>query len=176
MARVTVIESTVSYSGTTYVTTLTAPSDPVNGQKTWTCREGNLLLTVSPPPTTVFVQPTTVTVTLPATETPPSERPSVSPPPTALPVQAVDYPSLEERDALADQIQLFEDVSGGLQINGTSVVSKEQYLGFFNVPEAEIGGHYGQNVLAKFAMHDLDGDGVLSFDETQLHCGGDGCH
>ena len=103
----------------------------------------------------------------------------MSPRPTSPPFfgfPAVDYPSLEERDALADQIQLFEDVSGGLQVNGTSVVSKEQYLEFFNVPDVDIGGRHGQNVLAKFAMHDLNGDGVLSFEETQLHCGVDGCH
>ncbi|KAI1618703.1 hypothetical protein EDD36DRAFT_460342 [Exophiala viscosa] len=208
----TVIQSTVDYSGTTYVTTITAPSDPVKGQETWTCREGNHLLTVLPPPnreqstvtvtlssynTVVGGGQSTVTVTMSskktvvsgvntvkravdqATMTIPSERPTMSPRPTNPPpfgFPAVGYPSLEERDALADQILLFEDVSGGLQINGTSVVSKEQYLGFFNVPDTETGGQYGQYVLAKFAMHDANGDGVLTFDETQLQCDKDGCH
>ncbi|KAK4939320.1 hypothetical protein LTR10_020409 [Elasticomyces elasticus] len=175
----TVILAKYRWFATTLTTTLTAPSDPVNGQETWTCRASHVTTTLPPPVTTLTV-PTSVTkraLDSPTTREAP-ERPNVSPQPTVparFSYKAVDYPLLEERDALADKIQLFEDVSNGLQSNGTSVVSKEQYLGFFNA-EADIGGEYGQNVLAKFAMHDLNGDGVLTFEETQMTCDRDGFH
>jgi len=187
---VSVFQDVVEYNGTEYATIVTAPSDPVNGQATWTCRDKHITTTNPPPPTTTVALPTGDSKRSPgdATITDLSKRSTVSPLPTGPATfgpkshvsylfPSVDlYGSLEDRDAWANEAQVFDDLSAGLQIDGRLVVSKEQYLEFFGVPETEIGTEQGQNVLAKFAMHDMNGDGYLDFEEAQLHCDRVGCH
>ncbi|KAI1625188.1 hypothetical protein EDD37DRAFT_680349 [Exophiala viscosa] len=190
---VSIFEDTVEYNGTEYQTIVTAPSDPVKGQASWTCRDRHIT-TTGPPPTT-----TATTVTSPTgdgkrsagdaavtdflirtTAAPLPTGPATFGPKSSLSYlfPSVDlYPSSpEDHDAWADEVRVFEDLSGGLQINGTWVVSKEQYLGFFGVSDLEIGSEHGQNVLAKFAMHDINRDGYLNFEETALHCDRHGCY
>ena len=52
----------------------------------------------------------------------------------------------------------------------------EQYFGFFNVTDDQRDSPYAKNVGAKFRAHDINGDGMLTFDEVQLACDEDGCN
>ncbi len=70
---------------------------------------------------------------------------------------------------------MFHNLSGGLKVDGASVVSKEEYLGYFDLSNAQAGSQRGQNVLRKFQMHDRNGDGYLTPDEMSLLCDEDGC-
>lgn len=174
-----VIREEVEWQGTKFTTVLTAPSDSVSGQVTWTCRKSHVS-TWYPAPSLVTVNAVTKRSLDEVSMAQPFEIPTMSPRPTPAPrfrLAPVDYryPTLEQRAEQADQAELFSEVSEGLTMNGTMVVSKEAYLKYFKVSDAEIGTQYGQDVLAKFAMHDLDGDGFLTFAETEMLCDRDGC-
>lgn len=70
---------------------------------------------------------------------------------------------------------MFHNLSGGRKVDGANVVSKEEYLGYFGLSNAQAGTQRGQNVLRKFQMHDRNGDGYLTPDEMSLLCDEDGC-
>ena len=64
-------------------------------------------------------------------------------------------------------------MSGGRKHNGTDVITLGDYFGYFNVTDD--GSDYANSVKAKFYAHDINGDGVVTFEEGQLHCDADGC-
>jgi Ca2+-binding EF-hand superfamily protein len=70
---------------------------------------------------------------------------------------------------------MFNDLSQGLKVDGANVVSKEQYLSYFGLSNAQAGTQRGQNVLRKFQTHDRNGDGYLTPDEMSLLCDENGC-
>lgn len=62
---------------------------------------------------------------------------------------------------------------GGRQHNGIDVITLDDYFGFFNA--SDDGSDYAYSVKAKFHAHDINGDGMVSFEEGQLRCDADGC-
>ena len=75
-------------------------------------------------------------------------------------------------DAASAELEVtFNGVSNGAtaSVNGSNVkvVTKAQYLGFFNTSEET---RYGQSVVVKFQCHDVNGDGVLTLEEVNTLC------
>ncbi len=64
---------------------------------------------------------------------------------------------------------------GGRKHNGAEVVTLDDYFGFFNVTGDHQGSDFSKSVAAKFRAHDVNGDGMVDFDEAQLYCDADGC-
>jgi hypothetical protein len=76
---------------------------------------------------------------------------------------------------LAAAKSTFEDASNGANKDGVDVITMDGYLAYFKVDDLIRETAYGRNVVAKFHLHDTNGDGVLTFEETQLLCDADGC-
>ncbi|ETI21866.1 hypothetical protein G647_05935 [Cladophialophora carrionii CBS 160.54] len=93
------------------------------------------------------------------------------PRPTSPAAFAHPYYSPEEFAELKDT---FDRVCAGRRHKGRRAFSLDQYFGFFNVTDTQKGGPYVNSVEGKFRAHDLDGDGMLTFDEIQLVCDADG--
>ena len=81
------------------------------------------------------------------------------------------YEYLSVDTASAELEVTFNGVSNGItaRINGSDVkvITKSQYLGFFNTSEET---RYGQNEVAKFHCHDVNSDGVLTLEEVNTLC------
>lgn len=69
----------------------------------------------------------------------------------------------------------FKDASKGAKAGGIDVITYDGYLEYFDIHGLNRETEYGQSVARKFHMHDHNGDGVLTFEETQLLCDTDGC-
>ena len=71
---------------------------------------------------------------------------------------------------LADHQSTFDSMH-----NGTGLVSLDDYFGYFNVSASDRDTDYGKSIEDKFRMHDVDGNGVLTVEESQLRCDSHGC-
>lgn len=76
---------------------------------------------------------------------------------------------------LAAAAAAFKDASDSVTEHGVDVITLDGYLAYFNVDALNLETAYGRSVVEKFHLHDTDGDGVLTFEETQLLCDTDGC-
>jgi hypothetical protein len=70
--------------------------------------------------------------------------------------------------------ETFDRVCAGRKHKGRRAFDLDQYYGFFNVTDTT-DSLYAKDVEAKFRAHDIDGDGMLTFEEVQLVCDADGC-
>ncbi len=77
--------------------------------------------------------------------------------------------------ALAELRETFNHVSRGRKYNDLEAITLDDYFGFFNVTDDRKGSYYGKGIEEKFHAHDINGDGLLSFEEVQLLCGEAGC-
>ena len=82
-------------------------------------------------------------------------------------------PPLYGPEMLADLQRTFDSMGAGH--NGTGVVTLDDYFEYFNVSRSGRDTDYGKSVEAKFRIHDINGDGVMTIDEAQLRCDSDGC-
>ncbi|KIW20295.1 hypothetical protein PV08_00870 [Exophiala spinifera] len=82
---------------------------------------------------------------------------------------------LHEMDDDESSTEIFDDLSAGLIVNGTRVVSKDQYLGHFGLSKLHARTVEGQSILQKFLWHDRNGDGYLDADEMMARCDENGC-
>jgi hypothetical protein len=166
-----------------YTTIITAPWSPQSGYTNWTCRASHITTWYPLPTLTGTLKRAVVEAEATPSSTPESGRTSSSSfwPTSTTSVSTVTDLSMVPRfddsdaDTLAELEQLFDLVSDGLRVNDTTVIGKEQYLNYFNATDTQTPSVYGQSVLDKFRMHDINDDGLLMFEEIQLHCDEDGC-
>ncbi|KIX93482.1 uncharacterized protein Z520_10902 [Fonsecaea multimorphosa CBS 102226] len=168
---VSVIGEIIDKSTTEWTSVITAPYDSVHSTfEQWTCRASHIT-TWYPPPTKRALPEDAVTNIsnsdkLVATITE-KAQPTWT---TAL------LHSAYNQDALVELEETFDFVSKGEKRNGTSIITLEQYFGFFNVSSNGTQTVFGKFVEAKFRAHDKNGDGLLTVEEAQLLCDSDGCY
>ncbi|KAK5271717.1 hypothetical protein LTR96_003544 [Exophiala xenobiotica] len=162
---VTVIREVVDLDSTTFTSVITAPAGTI-----WTCRASHITTWVFPPPSASSKRDAVEPRVLSATTTTAAIDRTPMPTLTTVTTNVPDYRKMSPHfDGM------FTDLSQGLEVNGANVISKEQYLGYFGLSNAQAGTQRGQNVLRKFQMHDRNGDGYLTPDEMSLLCDEDGC-
>ncbi len=83
------------------------------------------------------------------------------------------HPPFYNVQALAQLRETFDHVCGGRTYNDSEIITLDEYYAFFNITDNS--SDYAQGVKAKFQAHDVNGDGMVTFDEAQLRCGADGC-
>ncbi|KAJ9607586.1 hypothetical protein H2200_007664 [Cladophialophora chaetospira] len=163
----TVVSSTKVYCGQTKTTYVTAPPGT-----TWTCRDVH----TSTPWATFTCAPGRRDVLATAigdSELDDSLATSTRMSrPTSLPTFT---PPHYDPQALKDLKARFDHVSGGKTHNGVEAVTLDDYFSFFNITNDQQESPLAKNVAAKFQAHDVNGDGVLTFNEVQLVCDETGC-
>ncbi|OCT52222.1 hypothetical protein CLCR_09050 [Cladophialophora carrionii] len=136
---------------------------------TWTCRDSHVSTIL---PCVKHRTPSRPTAMIDSSDDRPIATITHMPRPTSPATFAHPLYSPEE---FADLEDTFDRVCAGRRHKGRRAFSLDQYFGFFNVTDTQKGGPYANSVEGKFRAHDLDGDGMLTFDEIQLVCDADGC-
>ncbi|OAP55436.1 hypothetical protein AYL99_10409 [Fonsecaea erecta] len=168
---VSVIREIIDKSSTEWTSVITAPYDWAHSTyEQWTCRASHIT-TWYPPPTKRALPEDTVTTILGSGE--PVATITKKPQPT---LTTMLLHAAYNQDSLAELEETFSSVSRGEKRNGTSVITLDQYFGFFNVADNDTQSAFGKYVEAKFRAHDGNGDGLLTVEEAQLLCDSDGCY
>jgi hypothetical protein len=76
---------------------------------------------------------------------------------------------------LAAAESLFKLAANGVTSDGVDVITLTGYLDFFNITDLTRESGYARSVVEKFHFHDRNGDGMLTFEESQMLCDADGC-
>ncbi|KEF56579.1 uncharacterized protein A1O9_06768 [Exophiala aquamarina CBS 119918] len=189
------------WSGTHYLWTsvITAPWSPESGWTTWTCRASHVTSWDLPPHTTTqsdakrglpFNSRPTVTThpselhhkSRSAHSHGPSETMSSPTLSNQHPRTFTTHPAhlnnarqLAELAELADAKSFFKLVSNSVAAGGEDVITLAGYLDYFNITGSTCETAYGRSVVEKFHWQDRNGDGMLTFAESQLRCDAEGC-
>ncbi|KAH0848793.1 hypothetical protein AYO21_08234 [Fonsecaea monophora] len=168
---VSVIREIIDQGDMEWTSIITAPYDWEHSTfEQWTCRASHIT-TWYPPPTKRALPEDSATTIFSSSQ--PLATVTKKPQPTLTP--ALRH-ATRDQEALAELEATFDSVSKGKKSNGTSVITLDQYLGFFNVADDGTETDFGKHVEAKFRAHDRDGDGLLTLEEAQLLCDSDECY
>ncbi|EXJ69624.1 uncharacterized protein A1O5_07660 [Cladophialophora psammophila CBS 110553] len=169
---VSVIREVIEEPGIEWTSVITAPYDSVHSTyEEWTCRASHITTWYPPPATERALPEDSATTIFSASE--PVATLTGNPQPTFTSVRK--HP-LDNHQMLSGLQETFDRVSNGKEKNGTSIITLDQYFGFFNVTDNGTETDFGKHVEAKFRAHDRNGDGSLTVEEAQLLCDRDGCY
>ena len=76
---------------------------------------------------------------------------------------------------VAEFQETFDHMRNGRTSNGVGVVNLDDYYTFFNVTADRRDTIFAKSVEAKFHVHDINGDGLMTMDEGMLRCDASGC-